>query len=180
MRGELTGPCIILIILYLENAIKKPNFFLRHRPEERRNGLKVPYLNETSLFILHFLFLVGFQFQLERQWAPLSVTTQSPLGFMLAKSISLLEWVPRTPWAAVPVICICHLLFSLTLLLPLYLLSPSDGTSYRHFLYLSLSLCSWSVFSSLPPSPFLSLSLSILSLPIQIVNFIKYNFFFYL
>lgn len=56
----------------------------------------------------------GFQPQFDRQRAPRRVTTRSLLGFMLTKSIRLLEWVPC---AAVPVICICHLLFSLTLLL---------------------------------------------------------------
>ena len=90
--------------------------------------------------------LRGFQSQFERQWASLSVTTQSPLGSMLAESISLLEWVPRILCAATPVICICHLLFSLTLLLPLCLLESLGW----HLISLPFCFCLLSV-SSLPP-----------------------------
>lgn len=98
----------------------------------------------------------GFQSQFERLRSS-SVTTGSPLGFMLAKSIRLLE--SRIACGAAPVICICHLLFSLTPLLPLCLLSPSDDTSHLSFPTASLL---WVVLPALClPCPLFSLSQSI-------------------
>lgn len=130
--------------------------------------------DEWNVAFLHVL-LDAFQFQFERQWAPFSVTTLSPLGFMLVKSIRLLEWVLRIPCGAAPAICICHLLFSLTLFLLLCLLSPLDGTSY---------VCSPNS-ASLSPCPlyilFLCLllpSTSPLSLPIKTFFYQAYCFLF--
>lgn len=60
-------------------------------------------------------------------------------------------------------ICICHLLFSLTLLLPLCLLSLSDSTSYRCFSYLTISLFVFLVCTFLHASFPLSLCLYFVS-----------------
>lgn len=108
--------------------------------------------DDQNLAFLFNLHPFGFQSQFERKSDPRSVTTPSLRGFMLAKSIRPLEWGLRIPCAAVPVICVCHLLFPLTLLLPLCLLSPLDDTSY-FCLPLSASLrpcllCALSAFPS--------------------------------
>lgn len=76
-----------------------------------------------------------------------------------------------TVWCgAVPVICICHLLFSPTLLLPLCLLSRSDGASYHwHPISCHCVWCLKSLFCS-------CLSPSIYS----VSNFLSAHLFFFL